>query len=168
METVPSTPTERPSGLVRGTAGVRSARAGRRKLSHADSQTLVLILSNARWVSTPHHLQTGSETPCGKIRMCYSWRKSVVHLLTGIIEASNQVGRYSFDQSLQELLAAKIIDVDTARKYAVNKHRLDLALRGTGILYRSNELAQIAWVRDEWYRLKADDCRTLVTRSPSA
>lgn len=93
--------------------------------------------------------------------MCYSWLKSVIHRLTGIIEASNQVGRYSFNQYLQELLAAEIIDVDKARKYAVNKHRLDLVLRGTGFLDRSHELAPIAWVRDEWYRLKADDCRLL-------
>jgi twitching motility protein PilT len=53
-----------------------------------------------------------------------------LHLLAGIIEASNHVGMHTFDQYLQELLVAGIVDVDTARAFAVNRHRLELALRG--------------------------------------
>ncbi len=45
---------------------------------------------------------------------------------------------HTFDQYLLELLAAGIISEATARHYAVNKHQLDLTLRGivtnTGIL----------------------------------
>ena len=37
---------------------------------------------------------------------------------------------HTFDQYLQELLAAEIIDVDVARRFAVNRSRLELALRG--------------------------------------
>jgi Tfp pilus assembly ATPase PilU len=37
---------------------------------------------------------------------------------------------HSFDQYLTELLAAGIVSEDTARAYAVNRHRLDLTLRG--------------------------------------
>ena len=37
---------------------------------------------------------------------------------------------HTFDQYLQELLVAGVIDEPTARHYAVNPHRLDLALRG--------------------------------------
>ena len=53
-----------------------------------------------------------------------------LHRLTGIIEVSNHVGMHSFDQYLQELLAARVISEETARAFAVNRHRLDLALRG--------------------------------------
>ena len=53
-----------------------------------------------------------------------------LHLLTGLIEASNNRGMHTFDQYLTELLAAKVITEETARHYAVNKHKLDLALRG--------------------------------------
>lgn len=35
---------------------------------------------------------------------------------------------------------------------------------GAGFLDRSNELAQIAWGRGGWYRLKADDGRLLPLR----
>jgi twitching motility protein PilT len=57
-------------------------------------------------------------------------RNYELELLTGIVEASNHVGMHSFDQYLQELLAAGVIDVETARRFAVNRHRLDLTLRG--------------------------------------
>ncbi len=77
----------------------------------------------------------GKRTPCLEIlRPDAGVRQAILennlHLLTGIIEASNHVGMHSFDQYLQELLAAEIIDVETARHYAVNRHRLELALRG--------------------------------------
>ena len=36
-------------------------------------------------------------------------RENNLHLLTGIIESANHVGMHSFDQYLQELLAAGVI-----------------------------------------------------------
>ena len=46
-----------------------------------------------------------------------------LHLLTGIIESANHVGMHSFDQYLQELLAARVVTEATARAFAVNRHR---------------------------------------------
>jgi Tfp pilus assembly pilus retraction ATPase PilT len=57
-------------------------------------------------------------------------RENQLQLLTGIIESANHVGMHSFDQYLQELLIAGVITEQTARAFAVNRHRLDLALRG--------------------------------------
>ena len=56
--------------------------------------------------------------------------KNDLHLLTGIIEASVNQGMHTFDQYLMELLAARVISRETAEHYAVNRHKLDLALRG--------------------------------------
>jgi Tfp pilus assembly pilus retraction ATPase PilT len=53
-----------------------------------------------------------------------------LHLLQGIIEAAVGQGMHSFDQYLIELLAAGQITEEVARHYSVNKHRLDLVLRG--------------------------------------
>ena len=53
-----------------------------------------------------------------------------LHLLTGIIEVSLNQGMHTFDQYLMELLAAEIISRETAQHYAVNKHKLDMTLRG--------------------------------------
>ncbi len=53
-----------------------------------------------------------------------------LQMLTGIIEAAIDQGMHSFDQYLQELLVAEMITEDVARDYAVNRHRLDLNLRG--------------------------------------
>ncbi|MDB4746367.1 type IV pilus twitching motility protein PilT, partial [Verrucomicrobia bacterium] len=57
-------------------------------------------------------------------------RSKNLTLLTGIIEAAIEQGMHSFDQYLQELLIADVITEETARDYAVNRHRLDLNLRG--------------------------------------
>lgn len=57
-------------------------------------------------------------------------RENRLSQLEGIIEASNHIGMHTFDQYLQELLVAGLISVETAREYAVNRHRLELALRG--------------------------------------
>lgn len=57
-------------------------------------------------------------------------RSKNLTLLTGIIEAAIDQGMHSFDQYLQELLVAEIITEETARDYAVNRHRLELNLRG--------------------------------------
>jgi len=53
-----------------------------------------------------------------------------LHLLNGIIEASIGQGMHSFDQYLIELLAAGQITQEIARHYSVNKHRLDMVMRG--------------------------------------
>jgi twitching motility protein PilT len=53
-----------------------------------------------------------------------------LHLLQGIIEASVGQGMHSFDQYLVELLAAGLITRETADQYAINRHRLDMVMRG--------------------------------------
>ncbi len=53
-----------------------------------------------------------------------------LHLLNGIVEASVGQGMHSFDQYLVELLAARQITADVARTYSINRHRLDMILRG--------------------------------------
>lgn len=77
----------------------------------------------------------GTRTPCLEIMVkdagvVDAIRENQLQLLTGIIESANHVGMHSFDQYLQELLIAGVITEQTARAYAVNRHRLDLALRG--------------------------------------
>jgi Tfp pilus assembly pilus retraction ATPase PilT len=53
-----------------------------------------------------------------------------LELLDGIIEAAVGQGMHSFDQYLIELMAAGHVTKEVAREYAVNRHRLDLLLRG--------------------------------------
>jgi twitching motility protein PilT len=53
-----------------------------------------------------------------------------IRLLDGIVEAGVGQGMHSFDQYLIELLAAGQVTEEVARQYAVNRHRLDLTLRG--------------------------------------
>lgn len=53
-----------------------------------------------------------------------------LHLLEGIIESAVGQGMHSFDQYLMELLAARHISEETAKHFAVNRHRLELMLRG--------------------------------------
>jgi twitching motility protein PilT len=53
-----------------------------------------------------------------------------LHLLNGIVEAAVGQGMHSFDQYLVELLAAGQITADVARTYSINRHRLDMILRG--------------------------------------
>jgi Tfp pilus assembly ATPase PilU len=53
-----------------------------------------------------------------------------LHRLHGIVEASVHVGMHTFDQYLVELLAGGIITEETARRYAVHRHALDMQLRG--------------------------------------
>ena len=77
----------------------------------------------------------GTRTPCVEILKrdagtAQAILENDLNRLTGIIEASNHVGMHSFDQYLQELLAAGIVSEETARTFAINRHRLDLALRG--------------------------------------
>lgn len=77
----------------------------------------------------------GTRTPCLELLrrdagVSDAIRSNDLHLLAGIVESSNHVGMHSFDQYLQELLAAELIDIDIARHHAVNRHKLELALRG--------------------------------------
>ncbi|MBX3732813.1 MAG: PilT/PilU family type 4a pilus ATPase [Verrucomicrobiae bacterium] len=77
----------------------------------------------------------GTRTPCLELLrrdagVQEAIRENELHVLTGIIESANHVGMHSFDQYLQELLAAGIVSEEVARTYAINRQRLDLALRG--------------------------------------
>lgn len=77
----------------------------------------------------------GTRTPCVELMrrdagVAEAIRTNNLHLLTGIIESATHVGMHSFDQYLQELLAAGIVTQETAMTYAINRHRLELALRG--------------------------------------
>jgi twitching motility protein PilT len=78
---------------------------------------------------------SGTRTPCLEVlRRDAGVQEAIqgnnLQLLTGIIEASVNQGMHTFDQYLLELLAARVITEETARTYAVNKHRLDMTLRG--------------------------------------
>ena len=78
---------------------------------------------------------SGTRTPCLEIlRRDAGVQEAIMtndlHLLQGIVEASTNVGMHTFDQYLIELLAAGVILEETARRYAVNRHALDMHLRG--------------------------------------
>lgn len=77
----------------------------------------------------------GTRTPCLEIMkrdagVQEAIQNNNLHLLTGIIEVSLNRGMHTFDQYLLELLAAGIVSRETAFQVAVNKHKLDMALRG--------------------------------------
>lgn len=77
----------------------------------------------------------GGRTPCLEIlRRDAGVQEAIaandLHLLHGIIEASTHVGMHTFDQYLVELLATGTITEETARRYAVNRHALEMHLRG--------------------------------------
>lgn len=77
----------------------------------------------------------GTRTPCLEILrrdagVQDAIQKNDLHLLTGIIEVSLNQGMHTFDQYLIELLAAGVISRETAEHFAVNRHKLDLTLRG--------------------------------------
>jgi twitching motility protein PilT len=78
---------------------------------------------------------SGDRIPCLEVlRVDLGAQQAVadneLHLLDGIIESATGQGMHSFDQYLIELLAAGHVTEETARHYAVNRHRLDLMLRG--------------------------------------
>jgi len=78
---------------------------------------------------------SGERLPCIEIlRVDRGAQQAVaeneLQLLDGIVEAAVGQGMHSFDQYLIELLAGGHITEATARHYAVNRHRLDLTLRG--------------------------------------
>jgi twitching motility protein PilT len=77
----------------------------------------------------------GTRTPCLEIMKRDSGVEQAIQsnnleLLTGIVEVSVNQGMHTFDQYLVELLAAGVVSEDIARHYAVNKHKLDMTLRG--------------------------------------
>lgn len=77
----------------------------------------------------------GTRTPCLEVMkrdagVQEAIEENDLRLLSGIVEASVNMGMHSFDQYLVELLSARVIDEATARTYAVNKHKLDLRLSG--------------------------------------
>lgn len=55
--------------------------------------------------------------------------------LTEIIEVCNVQGMHSFDQYLTELMVGGFVTENTAKAYAVNRHRLEMLLAG----YQSNQ-----------------------------
>jgi twitching motility protein PilT len=78
---------------------------------------------------------SGTRTPCLEVLkrdagVQEAIQSNSLQLLTGIIEASVNQGMHTFDQYLAELLADGVITEQTARQYALNKHRLDMVLRG--------------------------------------
>lgn len=78
---------------------------------------------------------SGTRTPCVEIlRRDAGVQEAItgnnLELLHGIIEASVHSGMHTFDQYLIELLASGIITEDTAKRYAVHRHALDMHLRG--------------------------------------
>ena len=78
---------------------------------------------------------SGTRTPCLEILKRDSGVQEAIaandlHLLTGIVEVSVNQGMHTFDQYLIELLAAGIITEETARHFVINRHKLDMHLRG--------------------------------------
>jgi Tfp pilus assembly ATPase PilU len=77
----------------------------------------------------------GTRTPCLEIRRRDAGVQEAIAtnnlpMLTGIVEAAVGQEMHTFDQYLLELLAAGIVSKETARHFAMNKHKLDLALAG--------------------------------------
>ena len=77
----------------------------------------------------------GNRTPCLELMKADSGirgaiRNNELELLTGIIEMGIHQGMHSFDQYLQELMVEGIILEQTALTYAVNRHKLELTIRG--------------------------------------
>jgi twitching motility protein PilT len=79
--------------------------------------------------------RSGTRTPCLEIMrrdagVQEAIQSNNLHLLAGIIEVSVNRGMHTFDQYLVELLAEGVVTAEIARHYAVNKHKLDMTLRG--------------------------------------
>ncbi|MGD0537564.1 MAG: PilT/PilU family type 4a pilus ATPase [Verrucomicrobiota bacterium] len=96
-----------------------------------------LLARNTRAIITQRLLPNaqGTRTPCLEIlRRNRGIEEAIqsnnLELLTGIVEAAVNEGMHTFDQYLTELLAAGIVTRETALRHAVNRHRLEMALRG--------------------------------------
>jgi twitching motility protein PilT len=105
----------------------------------ADEQPNIsaLLAKNLRAIVTQRLLPSvrGSRVPCMELLRVDRGAQDAIannelHLLEGIIESAVGQGMHSFDQYLMELLAAGHVTEETARQYAVNRHRLELMLRG--------------------------------------
>jgi twitching motility protein PilT len=77
----------------------------------------------------------GTRTPCLELMRRNAGVEEAIaannlELLSGIVEVAVNEGMHTFDQYLLELLAADIISLETAQHFAVNKHKLDMTLRG--------------------------------------
>jgi twitching motility protein PilU len=77
----------------------------------------------------------GTRTPCLEILKKDAGVQDAIAsndllLLSGIIEASNSLGMHSFDQYLAELLATNVISLETAFKFATNRHKFEMRLQG--------------------------------------
>jgi twitching motility protein PilT len=77
----------------------------------------------------------GRRTPCLEIMRRNAGTEEAIaknnlEMLAGIVEVSVNEGMHTFDQYLVELLAERVITLETAQRYAVNKHKLDMTLRG--------------------------------------
>lgn len=86
----------------------------------------------------------GGRTPCVEVMRQDSGIQQAIlegnfSMISGIMESALERGMHSFDQYLSELLAAGVVDRAVAMDYAVNRHHLELKLRGiqsnTPILY---------------------------------
>ena len=105
----------------------------------ADEQPNIsaLLAKNLKAIVTQRLLPSvrGSRIPCMELLRVDRGAQDAIannelHLLEGIIESAVGQGMHSFDQYLMELLAAGHVTEETARQYAVNRHRLELMLRG--------------------------------------
>jgi twitching motility protein PilT len=77
----------------------------------------------------------GGRTPCLEVMRRNAGVEEAIadnnlDLLSGIVEVAVNEGMHTFDQYLLELLAENIVSLETAQHYAVNKHKLDMTLRG--------------------------------------
>ncbi len=118
---------------------VSQAIARLREYFPADEQTNVssLLSRNLNAVVCQRLLPNthGTRSPCLEIMkrdagVAEAIRNNNLHLLQGIVEVSVEQGMHTFDQYLQELLAEGIVDRETALHYAVNRHKLEMNLRG--------------------------------------
>lgn len=90
----------------------------------------------------------GGRTPCLEVMrrdrgVEEAIRSNDLTLLTGIVEAAVGQGMHTFDQYLMELLTAGVVTEEVARRYAVDRHRLDMALRGIEVVRPILRLDQI-------------------------
>lgn len=80
----------------------------------------------------------GTRTPCVELLKRDAGVEAAIlnnelAMLSGIMEASGQQGMYTFDQYLFELLAQRIVSLETARQFATNRHKLELRITGVRV-----------------------------------
>lgn len=82
----------------------------------------------------------GTRVPCVEIMkrdqtIQHAIEEHELNRLTEILEVCNHLGMHSFDQYLTELMIAGYVSEETARTYAVNRHRFEMLLAG----YQANQ-----------------------------